>query len=735
MLKVLERRGAPVRIKSAPWSSAQIREKVHRGPHKSAIEYADFLRDELVAFIRKSQWTVLPLSVVLNDPALRKALRISPMGIVPQRDRRPRVIVDYSFFGLNDDTIRLGPPEAMQFGKALERLLHQIVNANPQFGPVHLIKVDIADGFYRIWVNTDDIPKLAVSLPPLEGTEPLLALPLVLPMGWTQSPPLFCAATETATDMANLRLKRNWKPGPHRLDAVAESQPAPEPAPAPSASIETALPLPEHPPIRTWKRKALAKFDVFVDDFIGIGQGDPKRLMAIRQVLLHTIDDLFRPLDAADSVYRNEPSSTKKLGKGDGAWATRKIVLGWLIDTIAMTIELPPHRQERLREILADIKPDQKRTSVRKWQQVLGELRSMAIAIPGARGIFSLMQEALRHADGHHRIRLSRGVHDCLDDFRWMSNDLQSRPTRLFELVPQAEPDLLGACDASGRGMGGVWFPTTGRLLSRKDDDCDGAALRSTVAVPLQSDPAPIVWRASFPASVSSQLVSDRNPTGTITNSDLELAATLVHKDVAAQQFDIRERTIVNGSDNTPAVAWQRKGSTTTTAPPAYLLRAQSLHQRFHRYHSTEFYIPGPSNVMADDASRLLHLSPSQLLAHFELTYPQTHSWRFASPRTAMLSTATSALHSERPAMASLLQPPPPLATSGKSGSVSALTSASTQSWTRSKIPSSCYRSSRSVIARAPSLPAVSASDLGQWRPPFVRWARRWPAWGPPTRG
>ncbi len=57
-------------------------------------------------------------------PDLRTALRVSPMGIMPQQDRRSRVIVDYSFHGVNDDTICLGPNKAMQFAKALERLLY-----------------------------------------------------------------------------------------------------------------------------------------------------------------------------------------------------------------------------------------------------------------------------------------------------------------------------------------------------------------------------------------------------------------------------------------------------------------------------------------------------------------------------------------------------------------------------------------------------------------------------------
>jgi hypothetical protein len=75
----------------------------------------------------------------------------------------------------------------MQFGKALERILRKIVEADPVHGPVYLLKIDIADGFYRIWLNENDILSLAVSLPPLHGDTLLVALPLVLPMGWTES--------------------------------------------------------------------------------------------------------------------------------------------------------------------------------------------------------------------------------------------------------------------------------------------------------------------------------------------------------------------------------------------------------------------------------------------------------------------------------------------------------------------------------------------------------------------
>ena len=88
-----------------------------------------------------------------------------------------------------------------------------------------------------------------------------------------------------------------------------------------------------------------------------------------------------------------------------------------------MTLSLHPHRENRSRKILAGIPRIKKRISVDKWHQVLGELRSMDIALPGIRGILIHMQESLSHVDSK-RVALTRGVHQALVDFQWLAEDL-----------------------------------------------------------------------------------------------------------------------------------------------------------------------------------------------------------------------------------------------------------------------------------------------------------------------
>jgi hypothetical protein len=148
-------------------------------------------------------WLILPYSAVEHFPYLR----ISPMGVVPQKDRRPRTIVDYSYSGVNQATLSIAPNESMQFGRALERIIQRVHYANRRFGPVFMIKVDIADGFYRLKLSPSSVPSLGVVFPTALGEDPLVAFPLVLPMGWVSSLPFFCALAESVADVANSQLQ------------------------------------------------------------------------------------------------------------------------------------------------------------------------------------------------------------------------------------------------------------------------------------------------------------------------------------------------------------------------------------------------------------------------------------------------------------------------------------------------------------------------------------------------
>ena len=720
LLDHYKRRGAPVKLKTSPWSRSQLLQALKRGPHKSCYEHLDFLQEEFVDMIQKQQWVVLPFSSVEHLPGLR----LSPPGCVPQRDRRPRWICDYSWSDINTETLPIAATESMQFGHALDRLLREILMADPKLGPVHLMKIDISDGFYRINLNIDDIPKLGVVFPTAPGDEPLVALPLVLPMGWKNSPPIFTTATETIADLANQRLQSHQLAQPHHLDTLAESIPSPIPphsllSPAlqhPRPTADTAPPVLSPPDSRDPSIPPsdlpLAYVDVFVDDFMALAQGNQNRAR-VRRILLHAIDEVFRPLDNKDPPTRREPVSIKKLRQGDTSWGTIKLALGWVINTIAATIHLPKHRLERLAEILASIPRHQKRISLRKWHRVLGELRSMSIALPGSRHLFSHMQHALSARTGT-RINLNKGVHHALADFKWILNDISSRPTRIAELVPMLS-SAEGHHDASGTGAGGVWFPAP-HLTPRQG-----------------YDHRPLLWRLKWPQDIIDSLVTEDNPTGSISNSDLELAGGLLHLEAICQAFDVRERTLLSKTDNLATLFWERKGSSTTNKVPAYLLRLFGIHQRYHRYVPRHDYQPGLSNPLADDSSRLFHLTNKELLTHFNSTYPQKNTFRLWTPSRRMTSAVISALRKQQCKPESLLVEPKAPQHTGQNGKSSFLSWPSIPYSKPSKTKYLCYKSSANEYVPENLQPTAIQSGLDRLKITYGQLDKRSLVWGPKT--
>jgi hypothetical protein len=647
--------------------------------------------------IKSGHWLVLPAREVQDMPGLR----LAPIGVVPQRDRRPRTIVDYSYYGTNDATLPL-VPNSMQFGRAFQRVLTKLEQADTRRGPTMLMKLDIADAFMRVPLQLASIPKLAALLPRYPGEPQLVAFPLVLPMGWVNSPAWFCVVSETITDLANRAVAEGT---PHRLSAYATSRPPRIKRPGrQSHMLEGVPPCRTRGPLRPPTRY----HDVYMDDIIGVHQGSRVDRDQTQNQLLHTVDLVLRPLSETDNPHRKEPTSVKKLKKGDAYWSTRKVILGWVVDTIQRTVELPPHRIQRLHKLLDVFRPDQRTTSRRKWQQLLGELRSMSLALPASRGLFSQLQATLDYPSDpspHDRIRLTPATHDALRDFRFVAASLGQRPTRWREFVP-SDVRYTGAQDASAAGMGGIWLPAN-------EAEC------------------PLLWRHRFPATVTESVVSLENPTGLLTNSDLELAAYVAAHDILAEAYDVRESTVYALSDNTPTLSWAKRGSVSTDSVRAYLLRLHALHQRKHRYLSQQSHIPGKDNALADLLSRQWHLTDSDLISLFNSSYPQKQPWRLCPLRPPMISAINSALCKSPCNPASLVSELRSCPRPSESGSTSEspVTVRPTSSLTKQPCPgsSSSLKSTGPTVSL--STPDSNPSDIAWWRKPAVSWRRRTPGW------
>ena len=144
----------------------------------------------------------------------------------------------------------------------------------------------------------------AYVLPPAPGQEPRdvdLVVPSAVQMGWTESPGFFCAASETARDVAD--------------DRCAE----------PVGS------LPPHPledwmlPPDKWASQERGStpggfvhmLEVYVDDFCALAQStNAVELRHISQALLHSVHDVFPPPEI--SGLGGEPGPADGGGGGGG---------------------------------------------------------------------------------------------------------------------------------------------------------------------------------------------------------------------------------------------------------------------------------------------------------------------------------------------------------------------------------------------------------------------------------
>ena len=173
------------------------------------------------------------------------------------------------------------------------------------------------------------------------------------------------------------------------------------------------------------------------------------------------------------------------------------------------------------------------------------------------------------------------------------------------------------------------------------------------------------VWRLQWPPDIQTDLISLDNPKGWITNSDLELAALVLHKDTFPDICGSSNwRAPLTGSNNTPTVSWTSKEASTINPVVANLIRIRSIVNTNSAITPAIFYHPGHLNTMADDASRLFHFPNPTFLSFFSNKYHPEQSpspWAICHPHSAVTSSVISALRGQQSGEVTFLALVPPI--------------------------------------------------------------------------
>jgi hypothetical protein len=245
----------------------------------------------------------------------------------------------------------------------------------------------------------------------------------------------------------------------------------------------------------------------------------------------------------------------------------------------------------------------------------------------------------------------------------------------------------------------------------------------------------PTVWRSSFAEDITTHLVSSKNAQGTLTNSDLELAAIITGAATIAQSAPSPHQHIFIATDNTPVLAWISKGSTSSAAAPAFLLRQLAQHCHAHAFTVQAVFTPDDTNTIADFCSHAFHLLDDDFLTQLNLRFPMQPSWKLATPSADLIFAMSSALIRRSPTKDYLTPAPLPMSRLGTSGPTTADLSTVTPTYPTYRTPSQPSKSLPIATAWESLLPIVLKSVLEQWKELFVPWDRGLPHWDALTHG
>ena len=555
-----------------------------------------------------------------------------------------------------------------QLGSTLTRIISLMAdNFDPDW-PFVFAKLDIKDGFWRLAVSDDDAWNFCYVLPSHTPTMSLDDIDIVVPnclqMGWCESPPFFCSSSETARDVMEHLLRASNLPA-HPMETVMLKN---DPKMRPHTNVS---PIPPH--------KERSILEVFVDDFIGATNNTScNNLTKMSRSMLHGVHSVFPPPEITHHSGA-DPISEKKLGQGDGTWATRKEILGWNFDGIEYTIQLPVKKCKAIQQLLRKaIK--KKRMSLKKFQQLAGKLQHASIGLPSGRCLFSPIQTAL--LGDPLFINITSYLRQALIDWKYIIMYMSKNPTSVRLLI-SGYPAYLGYSDSCGLGAGGVWSSGLARL-------------------------APFIWRVEWPRDIREMLLTEANPQGELTINDLELAGAVLNwLALECQPVCLQYCHVATFCDNTSAVAWAFKLRTSKSLVAGRLLRLLGLRIHSRKVSSlTPLHIAGENNKMADVVSRAFKsgtfakAANTNLISYFNSTFPlpQKKLWtEFHIPQN-LVSRVISCLRGELLPMGSLIRLPKLDKNIGSTGATMPHSVESTLSSKASKSTSKGHLSSQPLL-------------------------------------
>ena len=450
--------GAPVHVDGV----GDIGAALAYSNHSSVGAHVDRIVAKIAEDVKFGHAFVFPIRAAASIPGLR----LSPLGVVVSTSK-VRVIHDLTFSsfpsgpGVNSDTdFDTAPP--CKLGHVLRDVIWRILYLRRKFGTdarIVLSKMDVANAFRQVPVEFGRSPTFSYVF----GN--MVVVDRRLQFGWRNSPGFWCLF---ASALEHAHVNTTFR------DAVVTVQgraAAAHVVVQPAGEAERSSPLPPNcrvPPGTGGGVEDPFFVRFYVDDAI---------LVEV-QLLLGGI----RCLRASESLSsdhfrlfgdRRVTDLPLLAARKVTSWDTRLEVLGWEIDTVGMTISLPPAKLARLRALLRQWPDDRAFASESELRTLTGKLLHVCEVVrPGKFFVRRMLNQLglssgspwkdnleMRRARKRKPLKLTPEFHSDVAFWRLLVEGvLQHRggtlhaPLYSFFLQP---PSRTLWSDASGDAMGG----------------------------------------------------------------------------------------------------------------------------------------------------------------------------------------------------------------------------------------------------------------------------------------
>jgi hypothetical protein len=302
-------------------------------------------------------------------------------------------------------------------------------------------------------------------------------------MGWVELQPFFCAATKTSHDIAmeysntavgslNKHKFETYLKGDVTFEEFQEKES--------NGTLHYLL-------------------KVYVYNFmLLIIPATKEEMVHLATAVMTGIYDMFP--EAKDN--NKDPISLKKMKRGESQLSTRKMLLGFDFDGNKKTLWLKHEKRDKLLHTLHQWLGLSRKQNAGipfdEFQSVVSKIRYAFTALPAGNGLMLPCNSILRLQPAQVYLHNNKDLRAAIKGMRTLLQQLTIKPMRCHKLVA-GWPNFVGVKDASRHGIGGIII---GEL----------------------SKCTPTIFWFVWLDDVTKAIVSQSNPAGTISNSDLEMA-------------------------------------------------------------------------------------------------------------------------------------------------------------------------------------------------------------------